>query len=257
MKPFCAIYSTFLQRAYDPVVHDVALQNLPVRFAIDRAGLVGADGATHAGSFDLAYLGCLPNFTVMVPSDEAELMHMIATAAAHDAGPSAVRYPRGEGVGVELPERGEPLEIGRGRVLREGGSVALVGLGPRAYECLAAAEQLERRGIATTVVDPRFAKPLDRELLLDVARKHRVVLTVEEGSIGGFGSAVHQLLLNEGLLDDGAVKLRSLVLPDIFMDQGTPAGMYAEAGLDAKAIVAKVLELLDQAEPQRAGSAAC
>jgi 1-deoxy-D-xylulose-5-phosphate synthase len=228
-----------------------------VRFAIDRAGLVGADGATHAGSFDLAYLGCLPNFTIMVPSDEAELMHMIATAAAHDGGPSAVRYPRGEGVGVELPERGEPLEIGRGRILREGTAVALVGLGPRAYECLAVADQLERRGISATVVDPRFAKPLDRELLVRVARGHRLVLTVEEGSLGGFGSAVQQLLLENGVLDDGAVKLRSLLLPDRFMDHGTPAGMYAEAGLDAKAILARVLELLDQAAPQRAGSAAC
>ncbi|NBB68831.1 MAG: 1-deoxy-D-xylulose-5-phosphate synthase [Alphaproteobacteria bacterium] len=257
MKPFCAIYSTFLQRAFDQVVHDVAIQNLPVRFALDRAGLVGADGPTHAGSFDLAYLGCLPNFTVMVPADEAELMHMIATAAAHDAGPSAVRYPRGEGVGVELPDRGEPLEIGRGRVLREGASVALVGLGPRVYECLAAADQLARRGLDATVVDARFAKPLDRELLTGVARGHRVLVTVEEGAVGGFGSAVQQLLLDDGALDDGALKLRSMVLPDRFMDQGTPAGMYAEADLDAKAIVARVLGLLDDAALREAGSAAC
>ncbi len=254
-KPFCAIYSTFLQRGYDQVVHDVAIQKLPVRFAIDRAGFVGADGPTHAGSFDLAYLGCLPGMVIMVPSDEVELMNMIATAAAHDDGPSAVRYPRGEGAGLELPERGEVLPIGRGRVLREGNSVALVGLGPRAYECLEAADQLKQRGINATVVDPRFAKPLDRELLTWAASSHDVMLTVEEGSVGGFGSAVQQLLLEEGLLDGGRLKLRSLVLPDAFVDHGTPAGMYADAGLDAAGIAEKALALLDEADA-RATSAA-
>ena len=255
LKPFCTIYSTFLQRGYDQVVHDVAIQKLPVRFAIDRAGLVGADGPTHAGSFDLTYLGCLPGFVIMVPADEAELMHMIATAAAHDDGPSAVRYPRGEGAGVDLPERGDVLPIGKGRVMREGSTVALVGIGPRVYECLEAADRLKQRGIAATVVDARFAKPLDRELITRTAFKHSLMLTVEEGSIGGFGSAVQQLLLDEGALDQGALKFRSLVLPDRFIDHGNPQQMYADAGLDAAAIVERVLALLGQVD-ERSISAA-
>ncbi|TVQ38673.1 MAG: 1-deoxy-D-xylulose-5-phosphate synthase [Geminicoccaceae bacterium] len=255
-KPFCAIYSTFLQRAYDQVVHDVALQNLPVRFAIDRAGIVGADGATHAGSFDVAYLGCLPNMVVMAASDEAELVHMVTTAAAYDGGPIAFRYPRGEGPGVEVPEEGQILPIGKGRVLRTGSTVALLGFGTRVYECLAAADQLAQQGISTTVADARFAKPLDRDLITQLARDHAVLLTVEEGSIGGFGSAVQQLLLEEGLLDGGLVRLRSLVLPDRYLDHGNTQALYAEAGLDAKAIAARALALLGGAVQQRSTSAA-
>jgi 1-deoxy-D-xylulose-5-phosphate synthase len=251
MKPFCAIYSTFLQRAYDQVVHDVAIQKLPVRFAIDRAGLVGADGATHAGSFDLAYLGCLPGMVIMAAGDEADLVHMVATAAAYDEGPIAFRYPRGEGVGVPLPERGIPLPIGKGRVLREGGHLAILCLGARLAECLLAAEELAARGFAATLADARFAKPLDRELILRLAREHPVLITIEEGSIGGFGSQVQQFLLEEGLLDSGRLVLRSMILPDRFIDHGTPAGQYAEAGLDARSIVAKALALVDPARAER------
>src|SRR4051812_28797745 len=215
-KPFCAIYSTFLQRAYDQVVHDVAIQNLPVRFALDRAGLVGADGPTHAGAFDLAYLGCLPNMVVMAAADEAELVHMVATAAAHDAGPIAFRYPRGEGVGVDMPSVGVPLEIGRGRILREGTRVAILSLGTRLAEALKAAEELEVRGLSATVADARFAKPLDEGMILRLAREHELLITVEEGSIGGFGSHVLQLLSDHGALDRG-LKVRSMVLPDMFI----------------------------------------
>ncbi|HYF56150.1 MAG TPA: 1-deoxy-D-xylulose-5-phosphate synthase, partial [Salinarimonas sp.] len=213
-KPFCAIYSTFLQRGYDQVVHDVSLQGLPVRFALDRAGLVGADGPTHAGAFDVAYLACLPGMVVMAAADEAELVHMVATAAAYDEGPIAFRYPRGEGVGVEMPERGQVLPIGRGRVLREGSRVALLSLGTRLAEALRAAEELEARGLPTTVADARFAKPIDRDLVLRLARDHEVLVTVEEGSVGGFGSYVLQLLSSRGALDRGAVKVRNMVLPD-------------------------------------------
>ncbi|EDP61490.1 deoxyxylulose-5-phosphate synthase [alpha proteobacterium BAL199] len=243
MKPFAAIYSTFLQRGYDQVVHDVAIQSLPVRFAIDRAGLVGADGATHAGSFDLAYLGCLPGFVIMAPSDEAELVHMVATAAAIDDRPSAVRYPRGEGVGVELPARGQPLEIGRGRVVREGTSVALLSLGGRLQECLSAADDLAARGLSTTVADARFAKPIDTALLRRLAAEHAVLITVEEGSIGGFSSQVLHYLATEGLLDRGLV-VRPLVLPDRFIDHDKPEVQYAQAGLDAAGIVATALAAL-------------
>ena len=243
MKPFAAIYSTFLQRGYDQVVHDVAIQSLPVRFAIDRAGLVGADGATHAGSFDLAYLGCLPRFVIMAPSDEAELMHMVATAAAIDDRPSAVRYPRGEGVGIELPARGRPLEIGRGRVVREGTTVALLSLGSRLQECLLAADELAARGLSTTVADARFAKPIDTDLVRRLATGHAVLITIEEGSIGGFSSQVLHWLATEGLLDRGLV-VRPMVLPDRFIDHDKPEAQYAEAGLDAAGIVATALTAL-------------
>ena len=243
LKPFCAIYSTFLQRAYDQVVHDVALQKLPVRFALDRAGLVGADGATHAGSFDVAYLGCLPDMVVMAAADEAELVHMVATAASYDEGPIAFRFPRGEGVGVEMPERGVPLEIGRGRVLREGTRVALLSLGTRLGECLKAAEELEARGLSTTVADARFAKPLDEDLVLRLARDHEVLITIEEGSVGGFGSFVLQLLAERGMLDRG-LKIRPMVLPDLYLDHDKPERMYAQAGLDSTAVVARVFEVL-------------
>jgi 1-deoxy-D-xylulose-5-phosphate synthase len=242
-KPFAAIYSTFLQRAYDQVVHDVAIQSLPVRFAIDRAGLVGADGPTHAGAFDVAYLGCLPGFVVMAAADEAELVHMVATAAAIDDRPSAFRYPRGEGLGVEMPAEGTPLEIGRGRVLREGSKVALLNFGARLGECLKAADTLAGFGLSTTVADARFAKPLDTDLVLRLARAHEVLLTVEEGAIGGFGSHVMQTLAEHGAFDAG-VKFRPLVLPDVFIEQDTPTAMYAKAGLDVKGIVAKVFEAL-------------
>jgi 1-deoxy-D-xylulose-5-phosphate synthase len=242
-KPFAAIYSTFLQRAYDQVVHDVAIQGLPVRFAIDRAGLVGADGPTHAGSFDLTYLGCLPGFVIMAAADEAELVHMVATAAAIDDRPSAFRYPRGEGVGVELPEVGIPLEIGRGRIIREGNAIALLSLGGRLAECCKAADELAAHGLSTTVADARFAKPLDTNLILRLAREHEVLITIEEGAIGGFGSHVFQTLANEGVLDAG-LKVRSMILPDIFMDHDDPTAMYVSAGLDAKAIVSKVFEAL-------------
>jgi 1-deoxy-D-xylulose-5-phosphate synthase len=246
-KPFVAIYSTFLQRAFDQIVHDVAIQKLPVRFAIDRAGLVGADGATHAGAFDLAYLCCLPNFVVMAPGDEAELVHMVATAAAYEKGPSAIRYPRGEGLGVALPERGEPLPIGVGRVLREGSRVALLSLGSRLAECLAAADELNARGISTTVADARFAKPLDTALIRQLAKRHEVLITVEEGSSGGFGSAVLSFLAENGLLDTG-LKARSLTLPDEFYEHDKPEKLYARAGLDAAGITAKALSCL----PRRA-----
>ena len=246
-RPFCAIYSTFLQRAYDQVVHDVAIQGLPVRFAIDRAGLVGADGATHAGSFDIAYLGCLPGFVLMAAADEVELVHMVATAARHDSGPIAFRYPRGEGWGLEMPANGVPLEIGKGRILREGSRLALLSYGGRLAECLKAADELTARGLSTTVADARFAKPLDEALIRLLAREHQLVLTVEEGSVGGFGSFVQQHMLDSGLLDGGRPRLRSLTLPDRFIDHGTPAGQYAEAGLNAEGIVAGAMRALGEA----------
>ncbi len=243
MKPFCAMYSTFLQRGYDQVVHDVAIQRLPVRFAIDRAGLVGADGATHAGSYDIAYLSNLPGFVVMAAADEAELVHMVATAAAHDEGPIAFRFPRGEGVGVEMPARGVPLEIGKGRIVQEGSRVAILSFGARLKEVLEADEALGARGITPTVADARFAKPLDRELILDLAQNHEALITIEEGAVGGFGSHVAQLLADEGVFDTG-LKYRSMVLPDIFIDQASPKDMYAVAGLNAEDIEAKVLDVL-------------
>ena len=239
-KPFAAIYSTFLQRGYDQVVHDVAIQNLPVRFAIDRAGLVGADGATHAGSFDVAYLGCLPNFVVMAAADELELMHMVATAAQIDDRPSAFRYPRGEGVGVELPVRGTPLEIGKGRILREGTKIALLSFGTRLGECLIAAEDLAAKGLSATVADARFAKPLDTDLIRRLAREHEVLITIEEGSVGGFASQVLQYLASNGLLDHG-LKVRPMILPDRFIDHAAPAKQYEQAGLNAPAIVATAI----------------
>jgi 1-deoxy-D-xylulose-5-phosphate synthase len=247
MKPFCAMYSTFLQRGYDQVVHDVALQGLPVRFAIDRAGLVGADGATHAGSFDVAYLSNLPGMVVMAAADEAELVHMIATAVAHDSGPIAFRFPRGEGVGIELPERGQVLEIGRGRMVREGSGVAILSFGTRLQEVLRACDMLAAQGISPSVADARFAKPLDRELILQLARDHDALITIEEGAVGGFGSHVAQLLADEGVFDTG-LRYRSMVLPDIFIDQANPADMYAQAGLNAPDIVAKVLAVLGVAQ---------
>ena len=244
-KPFAAIYSTFLQRAYDQVVHDVAIQRLPVRFALDRAGLVGADGPTHAGSFDVTYLSCLPGFVVMAAADEAELTHMVATAAAIDDRPSALRYPRGDGTGVERPKQGVPLEIGRGRIIREGSSVALLSLGTRLAECVKAAEALAQRGISTTIADARFAKPLDHDLIKRLARSHELLITVEEGAIGGFGAHVLQFLAAEGLLEQDGFKARSLVLPDEFIDHDSPPAMYAKAGLDAHGIVAKVFDAFD------------
>jgi 1-deoxy-D-xylulose-5-phosphate synthase len=242
-KPFAAIYSTFLQRAYDQVVHDVAIQRLPVRFAIDRAGLVGADGPTHAGAFDVAYLGCLPGFVLMAAADEAELKHMVATAAAIDDRPSALRYPRGEGTGVALPAEGQPLEIGRGRVLREGSAVALLSYGARLVECLKAADRLAALGLPATVADARFAKPLDQDLVRRLASSHEVFITIEEGSIGGFGSHVLHYLSTEGLLERG-LKFRQMVLPDVFIDHDKPEKMYETAGLDAAGIVATVLTSL-------------
>jgi 1-deoxy-D-xylulose-5-phosphate synthase len=242
-KPFATIYSTFLQRAYDQVVHDVAIQRLPVRFALDRAGLVGADGPTHAGAFDVVYLGCLPGFVIMAAADEAELVHMVATAVAINDRPSALRYPRGDGIGVPLPSEGVPLEIGKGRIVREGGSIALLSLGARLSECLKAADALSARGLSTTVADARFAKPLDEDLVLRLAREHEVLVTIEEGSIGGFGAHVLHLLADQGVLDHG-LKIRSMVLPDVFIDQDTPAAMYRKAGLDANGIVAKVFDAL-------------
>ncbi|MGL4556130.1 MAG: 1-deoxy-D-xylulose-5-phosphate synthase, partial [Afipia sp.] len=243
LKPFVAIYSTFLQRAYDQVVHDVAIQGLPVRFIIDRAGLVGADGPTHAGSFDIAYLGCLPGMVLMAAADEAELVHMVATAAAIDDRPSAIRFPRGDGVGVDLPSVGVPLEIGKGRIVREGSSVALLSLGTRLQECLKAADILKSHGLTTTVADARFAKPIDTDMVLRLARDHDVLVTIEEGSIGGFGAQVLHTLAENGALDKG-LKVRSMVLPDTFIDQDSPAAMYAKAGLDAKGIVTRVFEAL-------------
>jgi len=253
-RPFCAIYSTFLQRAYDQVVHDVAIQGLPVRFAIDRAGLVGADGATHAGSFDVAYLGCLPGMVIMAAADELELMRMVATAARHDSGPIAFRYPRGEGVGIDIPEVIEPLEIGRGRIVREGSSVAILSFGARLQESLKAAETLAARGVSTTVADARFAKPLDTNLIARLAARHQLIVTIEEGSIGGFGSFVQQHMLDAGLLDSGKLRLRSMVLPDRFVEQGTPAGQYGDAGLDEKAIVAQVERALSGGKPLKAAA---
>ena len=246
-RPFCAIYSTFLQRGYDQLVHDVAIQNLPVRFALDRAGLVGADGPTHAGAFDIAYLSCLPNMTVMAAADEAELVHMVATAAAHDSGPIALRYPRGEGVGVDMPERGEPLPIGKGRVVREGTRIAILSLGARLGEALKAADELAARGLSTTVADARFAKPLDRELILRLAATHKLLITIEEGAAGGFGAHVLTLLSEAGALENG-LKVRTMTLPDKFQDHDKPERMYAAAGLDAKGIVAKAIAALGDIE---------
>jgi len=243
MKPFAAIYSTFLQRAYDQIVHDVAIQRLPVRFAIDRAGLVGADGATHAGSFDVAYLSNLPGFVVMAAADEAELVHMVATAAAHDEGPIAFRYPRGEGVGVEMPERGEVLEIGKGRMIAKGKDVAILSFGTRLKEVMDAAEALSAKGINPTIADARFAKPLDSELVLRLAAEHEALITIEEGAVGGFGSHVAQVLAEAGVFDHG-LKFRSMVLPDIFIDQASPVDMYAAAAMNAEHIEAKVLDVL-------------
>jgi 1-deoxy-D-xylulose-5-phosphate synthase len=242
-KPFCALYSTFLQRGYDQVVHDVAIQGLPVRFPIDRAGFVGADGPTHAGSFDVGFLASLPGFVVMAAADEAELKHMVRTAAAYDDGPISFRYPRGEGVGVVMPERGEILQIGKGRMMKEGSKVALLSLGTRLADCLLAAEDLDAAGLSTTVVDARFAKPLDVDLIRQLARHHQVLVTVEEGAIGGFGAQVLHFLSNEGLLDHG-LKIRSLALPDAWVDQAKPEVMYQQAGLDAKGIVATVFKAL-------------
>jgi 1-deoxy-D-xylulose-5-phosphate synthase len=248
LTPFAAIYSTFLQRAYDQVVHDVAIQRLPVRFAMDRAGLVGADGPTHAGAFDTTYLGCLPGFVLMAPSDEAELVHMIATAVAIDDRPSALRYPRGEGFGLPLPEEGKPLEIGKGRIVREGTKVALLSFGGRLQECCRAADELASYGLSTTVADARFAKPLDLDLVLRLAREHEVLITIEEGAIGGFGSHVLQSLAEHGMLESG-IKVRCMTLPDRFIDQDAPAAMYALAGLDHSAIVAKVFASLGDRQP--------
>jgi 1-deoxy-D-xylulose-5-phosphate synthase len=243
LKPFAAIYSTFLQRAYDQVIHDVAIQKLPVRFAIDRAGLVGADGATHAGSFDLAYLGCLPEFIIMAAADEAELKHMVATAAAIDDRPCAFRYPRGEGFGVEMPAEGIPLEIGKGRILREGTAVALLSIGTRLGECLAAADQLATFGLSATVADARFMKPLDTDLVRRLATNHEVLITIEEGSVGGFGSHVLHYLAQSGLLDRG-LKVRPMVLPDVFIDHDKPERMYELAGLGSAGIVSQALAAL-------------
>src|SRR6478609_3557118 len=242
-KPFVAIYSTFLQRAYDQVVHDVAIQKLPVRFMMDRAGLVGADGPTHAGSFDLAYLGCLPGFVIMAAADEAELVHMVATAATIDDRPCAVRYPRGDGVGVTMPEAGMPLEIGKGRIITQGSTVALLSLGARLAECIKAAEMLAAQGISATVADARFAKPLDRDLILRLAREHELLITVEEGAIGGFAAQVMQLLSDAGALERPGFEVRSMILPDIFIDHDSPRAMYAKAGLDANGIVNKVFDV--------------
>ncbi len=242
-KPFCAIYSTFLQRAYDQVVHDVAIQNLPVRFPIDRAGFVGADGPTHAGAFDIGFLSSLPNMVVMAAADEAELVHMVATARAHDDGPIAFRYPRGEGVGTDLPDDGVPLEIGKGRIVRQGSKVAILSLGTRLAESLAAAERLDSYGLSTTVADARFAKPLDRGMILKLAGTHEMLITIEEGAVGGFGSQVLHLLAAEGMLD-GHLKIRTLAMQDRYCEQGKPDDIYAQNGLDADGIIAAVLEAL-------------
>jgi 1-deoxy-D-xylulose-5-phosphate synthase len=247
LKPFAAIYSTFLQRAYDSVVHDVAIQKLPVRFAIDRAGLVGADGPTHAGSFDIGYLGQLPGFVVMAAADEAELVRMVATAAAYDEGPIAFRYPRGAGTGVERPVAPPPLEIGKGRVLKEGAAAAIVSFGARLPEALRAAELLGAQGLSTTVADARFAKPLDEELILRLAREHEVVVTIEEGARGGFGAFVLHLLAERGVLDRG-LKIRTLTLPDVFQEQASPEDMYEEAGLTASHIAKTVIDALGRGD---------
>ncbi|HUC71992.1 MAG TPA: 1-deoxy-D-xylulose-5-phosphate synthase [Stellaceae bacterium] len=254
MKPFAAIYSTFLQRAYDQVVHDVAIQKLPVRFAIDRAGLVGADGQTHAGSFDVTYLGCLPGFVIMAAADEAELVHMVATCAVLDDGPSALRYPRGDGIGVPLPEKGVPLEIGRGRIVREGMTIALLSLGGRLAECMKAAQELASYGLSTTVADARFAKPVDTDLIDRLVREHEVVITIEEGAIGGFGSHVLHHLATSGLLDHG-LKIRTMVLPDVFLEHDSPQAQYDQAGLNARHIVATAMSALGReiaSQPARA-----
>ncbi len=251
LKPFCAIYSSFMQRAYDQVMHDVVLQKLPVRLVMDRAGLVGADGATHAGSFDLAFMGCLPDIVVMSPSDEAELVHMVATALALDDAPSALRYPRGDGIGVEIPDYGTPLPLGKGRIVKEGSKVALLSLGTRLTECLKAASDLDARGLSTTVADMRFAKPLDLDLILRLAQNHEIVITIEEGSIGGFGSHVLHHLANAGAMDRG-LKIRSMTLPDVFQCQDTPFRQYEEAGLNARHIVARALSALGQEKEARA-----
>ena len=253
-KPFAAIYSTFLQRAYDQVVHDVSIQNLPVRFPIDRAGLVGADGPTHAGAFDTAFLSCLPGFVVMAAADEVELRHMVATAVAYDEGPISFRYPRGEGVGLDMPERGSVLEIGKGLIRREGTKVALLSFGGRMRECLMAADELDAAGLSTTVADARFAKPLDMDLIRRLAREHEVLVTIEEGSRGGFGSHVLTCLAEEGLLDRG-LKIRTLALPDIYIDQDKPDAMYAAAGLNCEGIMTAVFAALGTemlSAPQRA-----
>ena len=242
-KPFAAIYSTFLQRAYDQIVHDVAIQNLPVRFAIDRAGLVGADGPTHAGSFDITYLSTLPNFVVMAASDEAELVRMINTAVSINNRPSAFRYPRGNGLGVELPEIDEILKIGKGKIIKEGKKVAILSFGGRLQESLKAASNLDAKGVSTTVADARFAKPIDQKLIIDLCLNHEVLITIEEGSIGGFGSHVFQMLSEKGIFDKG-LKIRSMILPDQFIDQDTPENMYKTAGLDSQAIEQKVFEAL-------------
>ena len=243
LKPFACIYSTFLQRGYDQLVHDVAIQNLPVRFAIDRAGLVGADGQTHAGAFDTAYAGCIPNMVLMAAGDEAELTHMVATAAAYDQGPIAFRYPRGEGLGVDMPARGEILTIGKGRIVKEGTKIALLSYGGRLGECLKAAEELDKMGLSTTVADARFAKPIDESLVRDLAKNHEVILTVEEGSRGGFGAFVLHYLSDAGLLDNG-IKIRTLTLPDIFQDQDKPEKLYDDAGLSAAKIVMRAMDVL-------------
>ena len=251
MKPFCAIYSTFLQRGYDQIVHDVAIQRLPVRFAIDRAGLVGADGATHAGSYDIGFLSNLPGMVVMAAADEAELVHMVATAAAHDEGPIAFRYPRGEGMGVDMPEQGQPLEIGKGRIVAEGARVAILSFGTRLAEVLKAREALAARGLAPTVADARFAKPLDTDLILRLVAEHEALICIEEGAVGGFGSHVAQFLSEQGVFDRG-FKFRSMVLPDTFIDHASPEAMYRSAGMNAPEIEAKVLELLGVAVAKRA-----
>ena len=238
-----AIYSTFLQRAYDQVVHDIAIQSLPVRFAIDRAGMVGADGVTHQGSFDVTYLGCLPGFVLMAAADEVELMHMVATAVAIDDRPSAFRYPRGEALGLEMPERGTPLEIGRGRIVREGTKVAILSYGTRLQDALKAADELAARGLSTTVADARFAKPIDEDLVRRLAREHEILVTVEEGSIGGFATQVMQFMSHDGLLDNG-LRFRPLTMPDYFIDHDKPPLQVADAGLDATGIVASVLQAL-------------
>jgi len=255
MKPFATIYSTFLQRAYDQVVHDVAIQSLPVRFAMDRAGLVGADGPTHAGAFDIAYLATLPGFVIMAPSDEVELMNMVATAAGIDDRPSALRYPRGEGLGLERPKRGTPLAIGKGRVVREGATIAILSFGTRLQECLLASEKLSAYGLSATVADARFAKPLDTDLIARLAREHEVLIAIEEGSSGGFGAHVMHYLAWEGLLDRG-LKFRPMTLPDRFVDQDTPDRMYEAAGLDAKSIVATALNALGRQREAAAASGA-
>ncbi|MCP5410586.1 MAG: 1-deoxy-D-xylulose-5-phosphate synthase [Alphaproteobacteria bacterium] len=247
LKPFCAIYSTFLQRAYDQVVHDVAIQSLPVRFAMDRAGLVGADGATHAGSFDIAYLAALPNFVIMAPSDEAELVHMVATAAQIDDRPSALRYPRGEGLGIERPAEGVPLVIGKGHIVREGTGIAILNFGARMKEVLLASERMAGYGLSPTIADARFAKPLDTDLIRRLAKEHEVLITIEEGSAGGFGAHVMHFLAHDGLLDRG-LKIRPMTLPDHFQDQDTPEKLYAAAGLDADGIVRTALRALGRGE---------